>query len=43
MFSSPVSEEEAPGYSLVVQNPMDLGTVAEKLKSGEYSSAGNET
>ena len=40
-FSTPVSEEDVPGYSLVVQNPMDLGTVLEKLKNGEYSSAGS--
>ena len=40
-FSTPVSEEDAPGYSLVVQNPMDLGTVLKQLKNGEYSSAGS--
>ncbi len=40
IFSAPVSEEEVPGYSLVIQNPMDLGTVLEKLKNGEYASAG---
>ena len=40
MFSAPVSEEEVPGYSLVIQTPMDLGTVLEKLKDGEYASAG---
>ena len=40
IFSAPVSEEEVPGYSLVIQNPMDLGTVLENLKNGEYASAG---
>lgn len=40
IFSAPVSEEEVPGYSLVIQNPMDLGTVLEKLRNGEYASAG---
>ncbi len=40
MFSAPVSEEEVPGYNLVIQNPMDLGTVLEKLRNGEYASAG---
>ena len=39
-FSRPVSEEEVPGYSLAVQNPMDLRTVLEKLKNGEYTSLG---
>lgn len=41
IFSSPVSEEDVPGYSNVIQYPMDLGTVLEKLKNGEYSSAGS--
>lgn len=40
IFSAPVSEEEVPGYSLVIQNPMDLGTVLEKLRNEEYASAG---
>lgn len=40
IFSAPVSEEEVPGYGLVIQNPIDLGTVLEKLKNGEYASAG---
>lgn len=39
-FSRPVNEEEVPGYGLAVQNPMDLGTVLEKLKNGEYTSLG---
>lgn len=40
-FSRPVNEEEVPGYSLAVQNPMDLGTVLEKLKDGEYTFLGS--
>ena len=40
IFSVPVSEEEVPGYSLVIKQPMDLGTVLEKLKKGKYASAG---
>ncbi len=40
VFSAPVSEKEVPGYGLVIQNPMDLGTVLDKLKGGEYASAG---
>ena len=39
-FSRPVNEEEVPGYSLAVQTPMDLGTVLEKLKNGDYTSLG---
>ena len=39
-FSRPVNEEEVPGYTLAIQNPMDLGTVLEKLKNGEYASLG---
>ena len=39
-FSRPVNEEEVPGYTLAVQNPMDLGTVLDKLKNGEYTSLG---
>lgn len=42
-FSRPVNEEEVPGYSLAVQSPMDLGTVLEKLKNGEYTSLGRVT
>ncbi|KAL0019631.1 hypothetical protein WJX77_005620 [Trebouxia sp. C0004] len=41
IFSAPVSEEEVPGYGLVIQNPMDLGTVLEKLRIREYASAGD--
>ena len=39
-FSRPVNEEEVPGYTAAVQSPMDLGTVLEKLKNGEYRSLG---
>ena len=39
-FSAPVSEEDVPGYSSVIQNPMDLGSIAEKLKNGEYTATG---
>jgi len=36
-FASPVSVEEVPDYLDVIANPMDLGTVAEKLKSDAYT------
>ena len=39
-FSAPVSEEDVPGYSNVIHNPMDLGSIAEKLKNGEYATTG---
>lgn len=39
-FLAPVSEEDAPGYHAVVKEPMDLGTVLGKLKSGAYTSLG---
>lgn len=40
LFSAPVAEEDVPGYSSVIQNPMDLGSIAEKLKNGEYTTTG---
>lgn len=39
-FSRPVNEEEVPGYGAAVEQPMDLGTVSEKLKNGGYRSLG---
>ena len=39
-FSRPVNEEEVPGYGAAVKQPMDLGTVLEKLKHAEYTSLG---
>ena len=39
-FSAPVGEEDVPGYSSVIQKPMDLGSIAEKLKNGEYLTTG---
>ena len=35
-FLTPVTDEIAPGYSESVQEPMDLGTVRQKLTDGEY-------
>lgn len=35
-FSSPVDENEVPGYRLVVTQPMDLGTMSAKVERGEY-------
>ena len=39
-FAVPVREEWAPGYHLVIQHPMDLGTVAARLAAGQYANAG---
>ncbi|XP_038050244.1 BRCA2-interacting transcriptional repressor EMSY-like [Patiria miniata] len=35
-FTRPVAVAEAPGYSRVIKNPMDFGTVKRKLESGQY-------
>lgn len=36
MFSSPVSDEDAPDYSDIVKNPMDFGTMRKKVEKGAY-------
>ncbi|KAK9838020.1 hypothetical protein WJX74_009849 [Apatococcus lobatus] len=38
-FTSPVSEEQAPGYHEVVKRPMDLGTLRDRVAAGHYSNA----
>lgn len=37
IFSEPITETEAPGYSKVVSQPMDLGTILKNLGRGRYS------
>lgn len=37
-FYFPVDPEEVPDYYLIVDNPMDLSAMREKLNDGEYSS-----
>lgn len=39
-FSSPVSEQDVPGYHSVIRKPMDLGTIAQRLESSLYKSLG---
>lgn len=39
-FCSPVTDAAAPGYSLVVSHPMDLGTVQRRLQERGYTTAG---
>jgi transcriptional activator SPT7 len=38
-FLNKVSRKEAPNYHLIVKNPMDLGTMSKKVKSGDYDTA----
>lgn len=37
IFLEPVNVDEVPDYSLVIKQPMDLGTMREKLRDGHYS------
>lgn len=36
LFSAPVSDADAPGYSRVVSRPMDLGTIKGRLQRKQY-------
>jgi chromodomain-helicase-DNA-binding protein 7 len=36
VFAEPVSEEEAPGYFDVVDDPIDMATMKAKVESGDY-------
>ncbi|XP_063632423.1 bromodomain and WD repeat-containing protein 3 [Cydia splendana] len=36
-FREPVSLEQVPDYLTIVKNPMDLGTISQKLAAGRYS------
>ena len=36
-FSTPVSDEDAPGYAAIVGRPMDLGTVRENVAARVYA------
>ncbi|KAM4614354.1 bromodomain-containing protein 7 isoform 2-T2 [Discoglossus pictus] len=37
-FSFPVTDFIAPGYSMVIKNPMDFSTMKEKIRNNEYES-----
>ena len=39
MFHNPVSEEEVPGYSKIITRPMDLSTLAVRVKNNKYDAA----
>lgn len=36
LFKEPVTDDQAEGYSDIVTNPMDFGTMKHKVESGEY-------
>lgn len=38
VFATAVREEDVPGYHAIVPDPMDLGTMREKARRGEYKS-----
>eukprot|EP00803_Ostreobium_quekettii_P000531 evm.model.scf_1159.5 EVM.evm.TU.scf_1159.5 scf_1159:36174-39387(+) len=38
IFMKPVSKELVPDYYNIIREPMDLGTIRDKLKKGSYSS-----
>lgn len=40
LFQRAVTEDDHPGYSDVVKNPMDFGKMLKKLESGEYDNGG---
>ena len=37
-FKFPVSTREAPGYTDVIERPMDFSTIRQKVQSGQYNS-----
>ncbi|KAJ1083395.1 hypothetical protein NDU88_003554 [Pleurodeles waltl] len=37
-FSFPVTDFIAPGYSMIIKNPMDFSTIREKIRNNEYQS-----
>ncbi|ORZ31798.1 Bromodomain-containing protein, partial [Catenaria anguillulae PL171] len=37
-FEKPVTEHEAPGYSLVISHPMSFETIKEKMRERAYKS-----
>ncbi|KAM1337451.1 hypothetical protein ACFX13_042394 [Malus domestica] len=36
MFAKPVNSQEVKGYSDIIKEPMDFGTISEKLSAGSY-------
>lgn len=38
IFAEPVTDDIAPGYSTIIQSPMDLTNMASKVEGNQYSS-----
>lgn len=36
VFHYPVSDEDAPNYRSIIQNPMDMATLLQHVDSGQY-------
>lgn len=36
MFHYPVSDEDAPNYRSIIQNPIDMATILQRVDSGQY-------
>jgi len=36
VFHYPVSDEDAPNYRSIVQNPMDMATLLQRVDCGQY-------
>jgi hypothetical protein len=35
-FHYPVTDEDAPNYRSIIQNPMDMATMLQRVDSGQY-------
>lgn len=35
-FHYPVTDEDAPNYRSIIQNPMDMATLLQRVDSGQY-------
>lgn len=40
-FAWPVTDTIAPGYSAIIQHPMDFSTMRTKISNNEYDSLGD--
>lgn len=43
VFANAVTDKEAPGYEDVIKNPMDFGTMLQKVKLGKYGKGDKAT
>eukprot|EP00045_Choanoeca_perplexa_P012999 m.144760 g.144760 ORF g.144760 m.144760 type:complete len:860 (-) comp16207_c0_seq2:105-2684(-) len=37
LFQHPVTDDIAPGYSTIIENPMDMSTMRQKIKANKYT------